>query len=300
MTNHVSFKCWLGRIDEIVDPRKPAGPVRRKNFIRDDGTVRASQVIEYKFKTRLGNVVKVQFQVKGDDTYDVVFYVNDTLSDKAGKAGGATRDPEILPGVFHVVQEKADALKAKVITFSAWVGEGDTKVAKDVDVQPAQNRTLAELRRMGDVLRRFKVTMIPPSPARVALFQKFGKGVPEPLPDLDAPGLVRAIEELEAKIHSQRNLGITNEIDAFSDQFLRVDWNHFKIPTAPLLAALKDLQGSWMSHTSMGWANTKNRRANVYEKLVGRYFSGGWSVAKDGKYFTLTRAEIPYGETAKL
>jgi hypothetical protein len=128
----MNFKLWL--LSEIADLTKPKGKVVKRTMIRNPGTNLATPVIQYSWKTSLDNIIKLKFIPKGDNVYEVLFYVNDTLYDDASSKLGKNRDVEILGNVFYVIKDKADRLGAQELRFEGYGSEGDTKVIKGVDV----------------------------------------------------------------------------------------------------------------------------------------------------------------------
>ena len=62
----IQFKLWL----EIVEPVKPSSKIFKKKVLKNSGTMLASQVLQFSFKTKLNNVVKVWFEPNGNQSYD--------------------------------------------------------------------------------------------------------------------------------------------------------------------------------------------------------------------------------------
>jgi hypothetical protein len=80
----MNFKQFL----EIVELKKPSSKVQKKNVIKNPGTNLAHPIIQYQWNTKLGNNIKLQLTPKEDNSYFVVFYVNDTLYDFASRKEG--------------------------------------------------------------------------------------------------------------------------------------------------------------------------------------------------------------------
>lgn len=278
-----SFEEWL---NEIVAPRKPSGMIKRNNITQNAGTNNPKAVIQYQFKTKLKNIVKVWFKVKGDDSYEVIFYVNDSLKDDSGKNPNG-RDPEILPGVLHIIQDKSSSLNAKEITFQAFSDEDDSQVLKNLPIDSYRQKLNSQIDYFSNVLRRFPVEMIPPSQSRIDLFARLNRGVPEPLPNLDTKLLLNLMDDLKMSLESPESS--RPAINNVMEKLYSVDWKQFNIDPKPMQMAIKDFEGALESNTESGWRKFKNRRESVYEKLVQRYFARDWKISKSGTFFTLTK-----------
>ena len=57
----------------------------------------------------------------------------------------------------------------------------------------------------------------------------------------------------------------------------------------PLVQTLKALDEVFKSMTPEGFLKNKNRRAEVYDKLMQRYMSDKWNVIRKEDFFELTR-----------
>ena len=274
----MEFKHWL---NEIAAPAKPSGAVKKINIIKNPGTIKAKPVIEFRFKTKQGNVVKVHFDNRGDGVFEALFYVNDTMYDDSSTKGGSTKDYEILPSVLHVIKIQAPKLGAKKITFSAIQGQG--RWVKKLDIEPVKNKAVQALEKFEITVQQYPVKMIPPSPQRIELFKKFNKGTPQPLPDLDTPTMLSHIERLKSQLDS------ISAINIFIENLYRIDWKIFGIDPKPLTDMLRKLEGAIESHSEKGWYDDTNRREYIYEKLFNKYFTDEWNVIKNGTSFELVR-----------
>ena len=81
-------------------------------------------------------------------------------------------------------------------------------------------------------------------------------------------------------------------ISELQDALLVIDWKNFNININPLLTALTNLKGAWLSQSEDGWQVERNRRKAVYEKLMNNYFSDEWDIEINNNYFTLKRKVI--------
>jgi hypothetical protein len=282
------FKMWL----EVMEPFSPKG-VRTRRYVKDQDTIKAQPLVQFQWKTRLGNVVKVQFEEKGDETYNVVFYVNDTLYDDASKVDGSRRDAEILPGVFDIAHKKADQLAIQKLTFKAHQSEGDTKIVKGVEEAPRVQVAIKELSRFEAVLRSHRPQMVPPSASKLALFQKLNKPMPQPEADFDAKPWLNLAANVQAIIGnpSQQNGGyaLIPLIDSLKTTSYMGKFGLIGYDASSLIARLEDVANAQMSNSQSGWRRTENRRAAIYTKLVQKYFGDGWTISIRGDRFEITR-----------
>lgn len=280
------FKTWL--LQEVAEPRKPQTNVRRNTLIKDKGTNVARKIIQYTWKTPYGNTVKLQFEPKGNGEYFVIFYVNDVLFDYGSKLGladkDATRDSEILSNVFYVLKDKADKLKATALTFHGHSSDRDTKVIRNLDIQPYKTKALAELNKFVQFLQNHQVKMIPPSQTMINLHQKLGKPMPEAKPDIDVERWLAFAEELENAIDKGWDGDYVYRLQTAEGLGLPNVNN--------LIASLKDFNNAVESHTERGYQRTKNRRTAVYKRILDKHFSDKWDIQITGNNFRLMRVEM--------
>ena len=59
--------------------------------------------------------------------------------------------------------------------------------------------------------------------------------------------------------------------------------------TQPLIDSLNNFTNAILSNMDQGWTRTRNRRAQIYEKMINRHMRQDWDIEKSGNYFTLTR-----------
>lgn len=285
-----SFKLWL----EIVDQQKPQSKVIRKNVIKDKGTNVARKIIEFSYNTKLGNNIKLQFSPKGDDSYDVVFYVNDTLYDFAPRMGADLkdekyqRDTEILPIVFYLLKTKADKLNAKQLTFSAHASDRDTKIVRNLDVNAPKEATLASLAKFENEVRAFQPQLIEPSQRTIDLYKKLNKQI-IPQQNFNKDSWMQWISEVKLAINNLNNYKLEEQINTLIGQ------QHIgKMPldVNDLINNLKILNNAIASNTESGYKRTINRRASIYKKILDRDFAQNWDINMTGNKFTLNRKNL--------
>lgn len=271
------------KFNEIAELAKPSSKVRRQTIIKDKGTNVARRVIQFQWTTKIGNVIKLMFEPKGDDTYSVMFYVNDVLYDFASQKGefndvdgkqiffGDMRDVEILGNVFYLMKLKANQLHAKQLTFRAHQGEKDERFVTGLD--PEQYKKLipsliAQLKRYIN-----EPEFIPPNNTIIGLYKKLNKPIPDQVPH-KVHSLLKSIEE---KVNN--NEEIDDLIYSLDNQY----------PNHELVQVLKKYNNAIKSNTPIGLIIKRNRRKNVYKRILERYFTGEWHISIKDDYFELTR-----------
>ncbi len=297
----MGFSSFL--IVEGIEPRKPLGTIRKKKVVKNRGMINQKSLDQIEFDTTSGNNVKVQFQIR-DGVGDVVFYVNDTLDDLGGRKDGSV-DPEILGGVLWVVDTYADRLELNGLTFSAWAGDGDTKVVRGLDMGKPRAAALEGLKAyLGDV-RAYKANIIPPTAARLALAKKLGRE-PTVVYDVNVGKLQRILEELigeveagevarlhdfEEEVHLSRSTG-----GGLPDDLMNLQpYNKLEdlIPGAvDVWQLVKKYNVARMSHSEGGASVTRNRRQDLYRRILDKFFSEKWDVKQERDQFELTRKGV--------
>jgi hypothetical protein len=269
--------------NEIVEPMKTTA--KRRNIVKDAGTMRATPVIEYQFQTSLGNIVKLHFRKKDDNplTYDVSFYVNDTQYDDASRTDSSTRDPEILSKILYLVRKKADSLKAEEIHFLAQKGEGDVKVVRNLNIEEYKPNALQQLNLLKQWLQRYEVKMIEPNKE---IYLKLKRPIPPARPDIDVARWVRVIDECIALISKGQTLDMNNLEGSMYTQNIEANYPQYKV----LIEALRNYTNAVMSNTEFGFQKRRNRRASLYSRLLDRYFSD-WDVKQSNDSFVMKRQQ---------
>jgi hypothetical protein len=279
----MNFRTWL----EIVEPVKPVG-VRRTNIVKDKGTNVANAAIQFKWTTKLGNVVKLHFDHDGqENAYRVVFYVNDTLYDDAAKNLQNGRDSEILSGIFYLLTSKADKIGAEQLSFRGQKSDGDTRTVRNVDPDKYKMKAMIELRKFAQEVQQHQVQMVPPSETKINLWQKLNRGDPQPMPDFRKDIWTKWVANVNSAIEGTGQLSdLVNQLKTgigvgdFTILYNNLD---------PLINALTNLSNAFISNSPEGWKKTKNRRTAIYTKLVQRHMANEWDIKINGDWFYLTR-----------
>lgn len=287
---------------EGIEPKKPLGKITKSKVTKNKGMINQRDLDQIQFNTSSGNNVKVQFKIE-DGVGDVVFYVNNTLDDNGGRKDGSV-DPEILGGVLWIVDTYSDKMGLRGLTFSAWAGKGDTKVVKGLDMEKPREAALQKLRSYMQDVSEYKARIIPPSENRIALAKKLGREptvvydvnvgkieliIREMIADIEDRGVVRSLP-FEEEVYLTRNVG-----GGVPDNLL--DLNPYTkledlIPGAlETLELVKKYNVARMSHSEDGASVTRNRRQDLYRRIMDKFFSGKWNVEQERDSFTLTRKE---------
>jgi hypothetical protein len=290
----LNFRQWLFEIAEL---RKPTTKVRKRNIIKDKGTNVAKSAILYQWKTKLGNVVKIHFIPKGEDIYEIVFYVNDTLDDQSHKTDESQRDAEIIPGVFYIIRDKAEKLNAKELTFVAHSSDGDEKTIRNIEIEPKKQITMQLLKDFYQTITNHIPKLVPLSNSRLATIKKFinpnhnGYEL-----DFEKEPWIRWTSEITNIIKNQNNPPIhpdalPYELKNLAGNLLSAEYKFEIIKYNPkdLYSAIVDLSNALQSHTERGWTRKSNRRTAIYSRMVNRYLSDRWNVETSNDRFVLIR-----------
>jgi hypothetical protein len=268
---------------EGISVRKPLGKLVSKRVIKNRGMVGQKVVNQVQFVTQKGNDVKVQFEVR-ETVGDVVFYVNDTLDDLGGRSDGSV-DPEILGGVLWVVGVYSDKMGLNGLTFSAWSGSGDNKVIRGLDTTKPLEVAKSVIKKYMDRVRGYKPIEIPPSESRIALAAKLGR----PLVKVYDVNVGKLLEIL-GKMLEELNSGSFVDNREFEEMYWMGDGLEKKISGASEVRdALDKYRVALLSQSETGAVVTRNRREDLYARLLDKFFSDKWDIVKKRNQFELTR-----------
>ncbi len=303
---------------EGIEPRKPLGKITKKKVVKNRGMVNQKSLDQIEFTTTDGNNVKVQFQIKDEDgkkTGDVVFYVNDTLDDRGGRKDGSV-DPEIFGGVLWVVDVYSDRMGLDKLTFSAWSGAGDTKIVRGLNLEKPREVALNGLKAYRQEVGNYKAKVIPPTQRRIELAKKLGRE-PTVVYDVNVEHLQRIMGEITYDIEDRNVAAIMPfEEEVYKSRDTGEGGGgmfDFQTPTKlediipgcmELLQTLKKYNVARMSQSEGGASVTRNRRQDLYKRLMDKFFSDKWSMTQKRDSFELTRkkslksAEGGMGESA--
>jgi len=272
-------------LNETVEPIKPSNKVTQSRIIKNKGTIQQKELIQYKFTTKNNNEVKVQLSDQGDNTADVVFYVNDTLDD----GSSTSRDPEILNGVLWIMKEIPKRYNFNTITFSAWSGKGDNKIIKNLPITEPKQQFLKAYDTFFKSITNFKPTEIPPSQTRIDLAKKFNKPL-IPLFDVNKDYIMPLLNDIKEYIKTDDPLirGIISKLD---DLYQYKDSTIInKLPGyEDLIKYGKKYSDAILSNTDYGLPQTHNRRQSLYSKILNKFFSNDWNITQRNSSFSLTK-----------
>ena len=277
----MSFKLWL----EVAELNKPSSSVRRKTIIKDKGTNVARPVVQFQWTTKLGNTIKLQMEPtdQARTSYFVIFYVNDVLYDFASKKEASARDYEILGNVFYVLKEKADKLNAQSLTFRAHKGErDDPRIVRGQDPNAQKPEIFGLIDRLKKNILRFEPEWAAPDEKKVALYQRIKKEVPATIQHKSIVilnNILKAVEnneEIDQLIYNFQVMHGTEDL---------------------LIKKLQDYNNAVKTNRPEGLSVPRNRRRNVYMKVLQRDFSQDWNIRTDGvndEHFIMTRKRPVY------
>lgn len=278
----MNFKLWL---NEIVELQKPTSKTRKSTVIKNKGTNLAKPILQYQWKTKLGNDVKLHFDKTDENAYDVVFYVNDTHYDDETADGNRIRDPEVLNSVLYTLKKKADELAMQKLTFHAQKSEKDYKFIYNLPIETQKNLVLGLLGDLLHFLQTRTPKQVPPRQSQIELAKKFNRPMPQDKPDIQ-PEWQEKIKLLIKTVQDEQKIDFYDFLQSYHSMF--DEFKQIGYDLKNLLRHLKKYNDIVESRSPEGWKRHKNRRAEVYDKLMQRHFSD-WNVVRNGDYFTLTR-----------
>ena len=193
----LNFKLFLNEILDLSIPK-----AKKQTIVKDAGTNIARPISQYKFKTELGNEVKLQYEKKDEDSYEIVFYVNNTLYDNSSKSDKADYDPEILGGIFALLAR--NTIKAKKLTFRAFSGDKDKRIVRGLPFQ-TPDELIQKLNLFLQAVNSHKVVLIHPSDRTIELYKKLNK-IPESKPDFNKEKWQKWIQDVFGKINKRQDI----------------------------------------------------------------------------------------------
>lgn len=271
----MKFKNWL---NEIVSPQKPLQP-RKSTIIKNKSSNTAKPVLQYTWKTSLGNKVELQFDKNYEDSYVVIFYVNGTHYDDETSGENRTRDPEVLNTVIFMMKKVADQLGAKELSFTGQDSPRDYKKLFNMPLEPTKTNLLATLKDIVKTVESRTPQMIPPTQKTIDIYTKLKRPIPSAKLDFD-PKNLNIIKNVISDVEANRRIP---EFFSFFQELKNLGFD-FLILEKQIRIFNQIIQ----SRTEEGWTRHKNRRAEVFEKLVKKFF-GDWTIERLGNKITLTR-----------
>lgn len=263
----MDFKTY---INEVIEPVKPT-EVKRSNIVKNKGTMRQMPVIEYRWTTQKGNQVALHFERRNNDVkkeFNVVFYVNDTMKEEV-------IDNEILPNVVWILREKADALKAEALRIEAVTSEKDTVFVKNLNLQPHKDNILQILRSKLNRIRSTEPETEDTPEHIINLYKKINK----PYETKRKNPKIEYIEKEIKEIENNKELSYpSTNMDIFDSIVERKELE--ELITKYNTAVRSQEHGTYI---------TKNRRKEIYKRLLEKYMSDRWDIEQMGTFFYLYR-----------
>lgn len=279
-------------IKELIEPKAPGN--LKKSTITKAGTQGSPvKINQRQFTTSKGNVVKVHFKPFIEDNLkavDVSFFVNDTMDDEAS----GQRDSEILPQVLHTVLAYAKTSKVQRITFSAVAGSGDTKTKFNIPLDRHVASLKSAIAAFYKKLIEIEITpeMEKDELDRVnAIYAKVGKPLKTSATVMFKDELIAVLKQIMDFIDNLTPSETSgNEFNALYQEFMKYikrtdNWPEFRA----LLKEFSNMTAVLYSYTKHGAMISKNRRLDLYTKMVQRYFANDWDISITGTSFGLTR-----------
>lgn len=280
-------------LTETVAPIKPSSKIIKSDIVKNKNMINQKQLIQYKFDTKNGNNVKVQFTKPIENKSDVVFYVNDTLDD--GSSG--ERDEEILNGVLWILKNIPNKLHLNTITFSAWSGKGDTKILKNIPIKDRKENFITHLKIFENALNKFEPNPIPHSQLRIDLSKKLNKPLIQ-LYNVDKEYILKILQDIHMHMKTDDTL-IKGDIDKLNELFYNNDTFKSLNNIENLIKSGFEYAKSILSNTEFGAIETKNRRQSLYHKILNKYFNSEWHIEQSGPNFTITKRQTHTIENLK-
>lgn len=232
------------------------------------------KIEQYRFTTSKGNDVKVWFSDYDEERKSILFYVNDTMDNLS--SGG---DLEVMNGVLWVVKNIADRKGYDKLTFRAI--SGNTKYIKGLDIGKAKELLKRSLKWYVDEIKGYKSKEIEPTEAQRSIFNKLGREVPKQY-DVNSVKILDRIEELEKGLE-ENIINVNHNIFQYISG-ISTEWDSYK----EFINNLEGYEKAVRSNYGEGYPIKRNRRFDVYKKLLSKYFSD-WKVTEYGDSFYLDR-----------
>lgn len=251
------MKSFLQYIKEVVELSPPKS-IETKSIKTDFG-----YEYDFSFRTSMNNNVSVKFICEKEGSCEVNFYVNHSMGDDSSNLPfGAVRDKEILSNVFHTIKQKLDELKINELKFVAVDGNKEKEL---------RGYALQGLQAKG---RKLKDALIESSKASkeqnvIGQIKMFLYTLPQ---------------MFEAPMWSF-NERIINEFR----NFLYNDKKSSGIQNISNIRMLMDDFLETFHKAKEDYHSVRNRRSNIYNKVLERNFSQDWKIHQEGDIFFLER-----------
>ena len=261
-------------ITESIEPEYPKN-VKRK-IIYKHGTQNSKiKVKQYSFTTSKGNEVSVHFKDSENKSTNIIFYVNNTLYDSRDE-----RDQEILKGVLGIILKVSKNYDN--IDFEAYKHNDEIKIVKNLDIEPYKSRTLEILNKFIKDVEEREPVKLEPTEAQRELAKKLNRELKNRY-DFNKVELLTVLNKVKVNLIDE-DIMIVGAIDELKKLNLSLFDN-----TEELLNNLNNMDKRIRSHDESGYVDRKNRRFNIYKRLLDKYFSNEWDIKVHGNSFYLNR-----------
>ena len=273
------------KLRELIEPRKPTQT--KSSVVSKFGVQGATTKIpQRRFITKLGNDIKVQFKPNGEQSVDVTFYVNDSLDDNAVKGG---KDNEILPGVLFIILQYLKKSKVNFCSFEAVTGSGDYKTKYNLP----KERIINEVRAAAEqFISKLENTVITPEMEEEelrrinAIYTRVNKPLATSAIVIHKEELLDALGKLINNVDNVQLDEISDIIRHINNYNKNIDgWSEYN----DLMKLLYSYRQIVQSYTPGGTTINRNRRLDLYTKMVEKYLSNDWDIEIHGTKFYLTR-----------
>lgn len=282
--------------DRFLEPKKPdsikASTVKKSGM---QGSV--TSIAQRQFTTAKGNVVKVQFTpgIENDEkSVSIVFYVNDTLYDKASTENKeVANDFDILASVLYVIITYLQKSKVNHVKFEAYSGEGDTKTVKNLPTDKIVSLMEPVIDKLYQHVVHFEVTpdMIEQEQARLDAFsEKFNRPHKKAV-IIQKQEFITDLSNLQEFLSKgsfeERDLSTFDSLYITMQGHSRTisEWDEYK----SLLSLMNKLRSVVASYHPSGTTVSRNRRFAIYSKMLNRWLSNTWDIKTHGTTFYLDR-----------
>ena len=274
---------------ELISPRKPEKVTTSTN-VKYGVQGSTAKVSDRSFVTKIGNVVRVRFSPEIDwehkRSVDITFYVNDTVEDRSD----AEKDPEILPGVLHIILQYLKRSKVDRCTFVAAPGDGDYKKVYNLPRDKIIKAVILSATKLKD---RLSNTIITPEmeqeylDRRNEMLSVVGRPLVDKITYMYKDELIGILSRLLGEVAGIASAEDINKyLNFIKDHSTNIGrWPEYD----ELIDVLHSFVDILLSYRDIGFTRHRNRRLSLYTKLVNYYFAKDWDIEIYGTKFTLKR-----------
>jgi hypothetical protein len=268
-------------IFESLTPIRPKG-VKYSSKRINEGTYRESQCRVAKWNDAMGNSVELVLIMEGPDKCEAVFAVNGSYDDAA--SGETTGKNRTLQEVMYMLRYMLDKHGIRHCTIRAMDGTGDKRVKHNLDMGDYRERAEGVLdeviEALTSVVEHASVEREPTEHElkMLKLLKKqttdFDPAKREKVALRDATTLRQNLDNVSVVALAKNMLGTPYITEELKDR-------------AMLL--LKEYHKRLASRSPEGYKYTRNRRYNIYSRLLPAYLGEEWNITLDEPFIELER-----------